>query len=305
MELVGCVEPFEGKRKEMQEKLPCPVFATTDELYALGIDAVSICTPDQLHKNTVLEAFSHKVKVLVEKPLDVASASAQVMLDARPDPTYLMVGHDLHYDPRVIGAKRDILAGKLGNIRYISTRRTASIPVGQRIGGRTSITWFLGIHDMELVLWLTGIKVKTVESALGIKTMSPYWDCVSALITMENGAVMNLSTHWIFPGVHAQEGDSMIQIFGDRGISEISLLKNEYSYTPIDSEGRQKFFDVHYQPDDLSGIPAGDLRSEVEAFIRAVMKNECPPITGEDAIAAVKVIEDIEKILEATGTDLR
>ena len=305
VELVGCVESFEEKRREMQGKLDCPIFSTTDELYALGVDAVSICTPDQLHKDFVLEAFSHNVKVLVEKPLDVDYASAQVMLDARPDPTYLMVGHDLHFDPRVVGAKRDILAGKLGNIRYISTKRTASVPVGQRIGGRTSITWFLGIHDMELVLWLTGIKVKSVESALGIKTMSPHWDCVNALIKMENGAILNLSTHWIFPGVHAQEGDSMIQIFGDKGIAEISLLKNEYSFTPFDSEGRQKFSDVHYQPDDLSGIPAGDLRYEVEAFVHAVMKNECPPITGEDAIAAVKVIEDIEKILDKTGMDLR
>lgn len=305
VKLVGCVEAFEGKRKEMQQKLTCPVFATTKELYELGIDAVSICTPDQLHKDVVLEAFSHKVKVLVEKPLDVTSVSAQAMLDARPDPTYLMVGHDLHYDPRAISAKRDILAGKLGNIRYISTKRTSSFQTGKRIGGRTSVTWYLGIHDVELVLWLTGLKIKTVESALGARTMSPHWDCVNALIVMNNGAVMNLSAHWIFPGVHTQEGDSMIQIFGDRGVAEISFLKNEYSFTPVDNEGRQKFFDVHYQPDDLSGIPAGDLRYEVEAFVHAVMKNECPPITGEDAIAAVKVIEDIEKILETTGTDLR
>lgn len=305
VELVGCVETYDAKRKEMQDKLSCPVFSSTNELYALGIDAVSICTPDHLHKDAVLEAFSHKVKVLVEKPLDVSVESAQAMLDARPDPTYLMVGHDLHYDPRAVCAKRDILAGKLGNIRYISTKRTSSLPVGQRIGGRTSVTWFLGIHDMELVLWLTGLKVKKVESALGIKTISPHWDCVSALISMENGAVMNLNTHWIFPGVHAQEGDSMIQIFGDKGIAEISFLKNEYSFTPFDSEGRQKYSDVHYQPDDLSGIPAGDLRYEVEDFVRAVMKNERPPITGEDAIAAVKVIEDIEKILETTGRDLR
>lgn len=305
VKLVGCVETYDAKRREMEGKLPCPVFSTTEELYSEGVDAVSICTPDHLHKNAVLEAFSHRVKVLVEKPLDVASASAQAMLDARPDATYLMVGHDLHYDPRVIGAKRDILAGKVGNIRFINTRRTASIPVGQRIGGRTSVTWFLGIHDLELILWLTGMKVKKVESALGIKALSPYWDCVSALMTMENGALFNLVTHWIYPGVHAQEGDSMIQIFGDKGIVEISFLKNEYSFTPIDGEGRQKFFDVHYQPDDLAGIPAGDLRYEVEAFIRAVMKAERPPITGEDAIAAVKVIENIEKILEGTGSDLR
>jgi predicted dehydrogenase len=283
----------------MQEKLPCPVFASTGELYDKGIDAVSICTPDHLHKDAVLEAFSRNVKVLVEKPLAVDYPSARIMLDARPDISYLTVGHDLHYDPRVIAAKRDIQAGKLGNIMYIRTRRTSSIPTGKRIGGRTSVTWFLGIHDMELVLWLTGLRVFKVDSAVGIKAFSSHWDCVNALITMENGAKMNLSTHWLFPGVHSQEGDSVIQIFGNKGISEINLLKNEYSFTPAE-EGRQKFSDVHYQPDDYYGVPAGDLRYEVEDFFtRSVMENECPSISCDDAIAAVKAIEDIENILES------
>ena len=301
VKLVGCVENFEAKRREMEGKFSCPVFSTAEELYAEGVEAVSVCTPDHLHKEAVLEAFSHRVKVLVEKPLGVDSSSAEAMLDARPDDTFLMVGHDLHYDPRVIGAKRDILAGKLGSVRFINTKRTASIPVGQRIGGRTSVTWFLGIHDLELILWLTGLKVKKVEAALGVKALSRHWDCVTALITLENGAVLNFVTHWLYPGVHAQEGDSSIQIFGDKGIVEISFLKNEYSFTPVDGGGRQKFYDVHYQPDDLFGIPAGDLRYEVEAFIQAVMKSERPPITGEDALAAVKVIEAIEKILEGSG----
>ncbi len=42
----------------------------------------------------ILKAFENKVKVLVEKPLAISSADCEEILAKRPDPTYLMVGHD-------------------------------------------------------------------------------------------------------------------------------------------------------------------------------------------------------------------
>lgn len=305
VELVGCVEPFEKTRLAMAEKLGVPVFATTKELYALGIDAVSITTPDQLHEEAVVEALKNKVRVLVEKPLGISSESCRRMLDACPDDRYLMVGHDLHFDSRVVAAKKDLQAGKLGRIEFMTTKRTSSIPLGYKIGPRTSVCWFLGIHDLELILWLTGLKVKKVESAMALKVFSEHWDCLSALIRMENDAILSLNTHWLFPSVHSQESDSMIQIFGSDGVSEISLLKNEYSFTANQPDGRQKYTDVHYQPDDIYGIPDGMLREEISVFAQSVMKDEVPPITGKDALNAVLVIEEVENILKKTGVDIR
>lgn len=305
VELVGCVEPYEKTRDAMAKKLGVPVYATTKELYSAGIDAVSICTPDQLHEEAVVEALENKVRVLVEKPLGMSSASCERMLAARPDQSYLMVGQDLRFDARVVAAKRDLAAGKLGDLRYITTKRSSSIPLGHRVGPRTSVAWFLGIHDLDLVLWLTGLKVARVESAMAIKAVSPNWDCVSALIRMENDAILSLNTHWLFPAAHGQESDSMVQLFGSAGISEISLLKNEYSFTANAPDGRQKYSDVHYQPDDVNGVPSGMLREEIHAFVRAAMRGDIPPVTGESALEAVRVIEQVEEILKQTGRDLR
>lgn len=303
VEFVGCVESFEKKREEVKKQLQVPVYATAEELFAQGLDAVSICTPDDLHKDLVLQAFDNKVKVLVEKPLAISSADCEEILAKRPDPTYLMVGHNLRFDPRAIQAKRAIDAGKVGDILHINIWRNNTVANAQRLGKRTSIAWFLGIHDIDLVLWMTGLKVKKVAASNGFRYNSPNWDYTASHLIMENDALLVMENHWLLPYQHSSQVDTGMKVVGSKGMLELELGFSEVSFAPMEGEGC-RFFDTSYQPEDIYGVPSGDLGREIRAFLQAVADNSVPPVTGEESYEAVKVIHAIHDVLDQNGYTL-
>ncbi|HEY6563511.1 MAG TPA: Gfo/Idh/MocA family oxidoreductase, partial [Pirellulaceae bacterium] len=61
----------------------CAHFGSAQELWDKAeVDAVVICTPPVTHRDLCVEAMSHGVHVLCEKPLAIDSAGARAMLAA-------------------------------------------------------------------------------------------------------------------------------------------------------------------------------------------------------------------------------
>src|SRR5690606_27989129 len=162
-ELVGVVEPDPDRRHELREALGVPIQGSADELWD-RIDAVSVCTPDDQHRAHVLAAFTHGVRVLVEKPLATTEAEADEILAARPDPSYLMVGQILRFDPRAQQAREVVRTGRLGELWSGRVWRCGSRSVGAKIAQRTGVDWFLGVHDVDLVHFVTGTAITDVRA---------------------------------------------------------------------------------------------------------------------------------------------
>lgn len=294
VDVVGVYEADLSRMAEIEKKYGVKVFDTLNELL-LNIDALSVCTPDNLHKDIILEAFRNKVKVLVEKPLEVSSKACMEIIEARPDETYLMVGHILRFDPRIWHAKHAVETGEIGNILSVNIKRHNNLKGAQKIGKRTSVTWFLGIHDVDLLLWITGLSVKRI-SAMGKKIYTNFWDYVVSIMEMDNGAVAVVENGWIMPEERASGLDASLKIVGDKGMIEIDLTHNDV-YTSYMKNGRMVLLDSCHWPEKDS-VPYGDLRIEIESFIDAVRNNTIPAITGEEALEAVKIVELIEENLE-------
>ena len=297
--LVGLAEVDAAKHEALRRQFGVPVYADPGELLD-QVDAVSVCTPDHLHKEPILEAFRRGVKVLVEKPLGVSVEEAEQVLRARPDPSFLMVGHILRFDPRVIHCRRLIREGALGPLWYVKLWRHNSLNSGRKIGPRTSVTWFLGIHDVELLLWLTGRKAISVN-AIGRKLFTPHWDVVHAHIKMEGGVLASVENSWILPVERASGLDAGIKIYGETGTAEINLTHSDVAVSTV-RDGRQIQLDTYHWPTD-GEVPYGDLRRQLEAFVRSVADNAVPPVTGEQGLEAVRVVERIEQSLE-TGREM-
>jgi len=104
VEVVGVAESDVSRHEKIRETYGVPVYSDINELLP-KVDAITVCTPDNMHKDIILNAFKNGVKVLVEKPLEVSSDICEEIIEAMPDPTYLMVGHILRFDPRVWRAK--------------------------------------------------------------------------------------------------------------------------------------------------------------------------------------------------------
>ena len=287
--LIACVETDESKKADLEKRFMVPVFTGTEAMYREGVDAVFICTPDDMHTSFILEAFEKGVKVFVEKPLSISYSECMEIIKARPSPKHLMVGHVLRFDPRLVSAKKLIDDGKLGELLLVNIRRSNSTFNAERIGPRCSIVWFLGIHDIDAVHWLTGQKVKKIVGVNGFKRYSPNWDYVGAHMVLENGAALTMENHWLLPRTRINQLDAGIAIIGEKGMLDISLESINMCFTPAEGGGT-RFYDSFHQPEDINGVPGGDLRLEDEAFISAVLNDTDMPISGEEAAEAVKVI---------------
>src|SRR6516164_11164551 len=66
--LVGVVDPLPAHRSRATDLTSCRTFAGLDELFAEGVDAVTIAAPTHLHHEIALACIAKKINVLVEKP---------------------------------------------------------------------------------------------------------------------------------------------------------------------------------------------------------------------------------------------
>ena len=80
-------------------------------------DLVHILTPPQTHRDLAVYAMEHGVHVLVEKPLAMSAAEAEVMVaTAEERGVSLSVCHNYLFVPAVVAAQRLLATGALGQI---------------------------------------------------------------------------------------------------------------------------------------------------------------------------------------------
>ena len=102
VELAGVVDPDRKQSHFVGSTLGCPALASVEELFARGVDAVSIAAPTHLHRDIALACIAHGVHVLVEKPIASTVAEGQeIIAAARRADVKLMIGHVERFNPAV------------------------------------------------------------------------------------------------------------------------------------------------------------------------------------------------------------
>src|ERR1700750_1784508 len=67
--MVGIVDPLPEHRLRATELAGCRAFAELDELFAEGVDAVTIAAPTHFHHEIALICIARNIHILVEKPI--------------------------------------------------------------------------------------------------------------------------------------------------------------------------------------------------------------------------------------------
>jgi len=262
------------------------------------VDAVTICTPDHLHEDAALTALAAGKRVLLEKPMALSTAGCDRILAGRPDPDALMIGHVLRFDPRVNRLREVVQAGELGDIWHVKVWRCTSQAVGEGIWDRTSVAWFLGIHDADLLRFVTGRDVE-VTGAIGRKVLSASHDVVHATVRFDDGAIGTMENNWTLPHSRPSRADAGLRVVGANGILEMNLSHNDLLYARRD--GGASFLDTYFWP-SRDGGGAYNLRTELEAFADAALSGGPTPVSGEEGRAAVAVVEGIDTALRGGPT---
>jgi predicted dehydrogenase len=265
------------------------------------VDAVSVCTPDGDHRGPCEAAARAGKHVLVEKPIATTVADGEAMIEAAAKAgVVLLVGHCLRFDPRYHAARAAVAAGELGALQTVYTRRSNTVAAQDRLQGRCSLPRFLGVHDYDVMRWLTGSEVErvTAESKWGLLRGRGYdvEDANCALLRFASGVLGIAELSWILPRGFPASGDHRADLVGDRGALAIATLETGLRRA---DESRAVVVDTATAP-VVEGHAGGMFYFELRHFVDCVRKRATPAVTPADGLAALRIALAVERAA-ATG----
>ncbi len=214
--------------QQLADKFNIP-YATSDYREILNndtVNAVLIVLRHHLHAECVVEALKAGKHVFVEKPLAISTGEVRdVAKAAREHPEcMIMVGFNRRFSPHVLKVK-ELLEGRvepmcvhtLVNSGYISPDSWVQDPVegGGRIAGEAC-------HFIDLMVCLTGSKIKTVSAVMVGGSVANPEDKMSITLGLEDGSIGSIN---YFSNGTRSYPKEQVQIFSDRRVIEIDNFR--------------------------------------------------------------------------------
>lgn len=177
VELVALADTDVHKAESIARRLSVPLVMDADDLISFDeLDAVVICTPNDLHERMAIAALEAGKHVFVERPLAATSdGAARVLEVAEGTDRVLSVGMPHRYRPEVVALRSFVEGSKLGDLYAVrGSWLTRSAPATkstwrndrQVAGGGALVD--LGLPMLDLCLWVLGLpEIKRVACALG------------------------------------------------------------------------------------------------------------------------------------------
>lgn len=177
--LVGVVELNEIRRNKIAEKFclePSACFTDYHDFFrsSLKVDAVMICTPENMHYEPCMMAIEAGYHVLLEKPIAQTPEECIAIGEAaRRKNVIVTVCHVLRYHPYFMKLKELACSGELGNIISINHRTAVGVDRAAHsfVRGpwrKESETNPMLIskccHDIDFLLWLTKTRCRKLTS---------------------------------------------------------------------------------------------------------------------------------------------
>ena len=287
-DVLAVADVDESKAQSVASQVGARAF--TDYLRALdepGVTVVSVCTPDHLHFGPIMAAVERGQHVLVEKPLTTDLQEGQKILEAVASKAVkFTVGHLLRFDPRFILAKKAIDNGDIGEVVHCYARRNDWLWQGRMRGTFTNPVFYLGVHDLDIVRWLVDSDVEHVYAEAPSKALASEGivDCILSLVRFKNGTCAVFEFSWILPPTMGRS-DATLEIAGAKGTIFVDAYQGGVR---VHTERDWTIHDTMYAP-RTDGRVGGDMRDQIECFVKAILEDKDPMVSGEDALAAVQV----------------
>jgi predicted dehydrogenase len=275
--LVGVHDTDHARACTVADELGTIAFDDLDALLA-RVEAVTVAVPTPAHAAVGLRALGAGVPVLMEKPLahSVAEADALIAAAARRG-LQLQVGHIERYN-QALRAAEPYLHGP----RYIESHRLAPF---QPRGTDVAVVLDLMIHDLDLVLHLTGGAEATEVRASGLPLLSSHLDIANARVEFANGAVALATASRV-----SRERVRRLRLFQPNGYLSLDLASGSGEFMRVRADWRpgtgNALTDV-VERIVLQAPEADALQLELRSFVHAVRGDREVVVSGEEGRAAL------------------
>ena len=293
-------------------------FVTDNNLDAISdarVDAVVVATPEHDHVEAVLQAINLGKPIFLEKPLALTLEDGDLIANsAKKAGVEIVIGYSRRHDRRWMMTKQHIKEGRLGEIISIQSRvintRAQMLEIIKRSPDASPVLDVLTYY-VDMVCWyMEGIRpVEVVARShgkifrnLGHDTDEATW----AIITFENGAIVNLGIFYALPATYPTFGQSpRFEIFGEDGVilldadNKDSILYSDkgipHAYVP-DHDPKMLFMQTNssgdWALDDFWGPIANETRSWLDHLVTGL---PCPHTTIEEGRKTLQITLAIEE----------
>lgn len=291
VDFIGIADPDPAARVNVAEHYGVATFADYRELFG-RIDAASVAVPTALHRAVAIDCFKAGVHVMMEKPIAANTREAvEILSAARASGCILQVGHIERFNPAV-AALGPILAGE--RIVAVSAERL-SPPTPRVID--VDVVFDLMIHDIDIAMALVGAP-PAVLGALGRPSPPARLDHVTAHGRTDQGVLLSFTASKI-----TQETVRRLQVTTERAYVTVNYLNRDIAVHrggelfANATEGYAYVEEGSLTRPHVSAVEP--LRAELEHFVACVRSGTQPLTSGESALDALRVAEDIQRLASA------
>lgn len=273
-----------------------------------SIDAISDCSPNDMHVLFSVEAMKRGKHVLCEKPMGKSLEEAEeIATQQRESKVIFMLDHNQRFTKAHKKVKEIIASGKYGKVLSFRTTFGHGGPENWT-ESKSKDTWFfkknrceygvvgdLGIHKLDLIRFLTGDEFIAVSGMGGVlhKTFED-----GTPIEVYDNAVCNLKMRsgiigvGIFSWTYYGEEDNSTIIYLEKGIIKIYNEPN-YQIKIIGLDGEIIKFEIE-------GIQTNENQTKsgvIDAFVECIKDNLPSSVDTRDGVESIKLVNALMKAI--------
>ncbi len=306
--LVAVVDSNVQVGNKFAQQYSCSYYKDYQEmLLNASVDAVAICLPPGVHSEVTIAAACAGKHVICEKPIDINVPRAQAMVDVcKKHGVKLGVIMQHRFDEPMLLLRKAIRDGLMGQLlwgasRTIWYRDREYFSNPQRgtwkyDGGGALITQ--SVHYIDLLMCVLGdAKCVSAKCRKLLHEQIEAEDIGVANVEFTNGAIGTIEgTTVAYPGLYAE-----LSVFGEKGTV---IIRNDHLLFYRFADGVNPDFEAMLNPEkanQLNTSPAVDDASHTRQyidFVKAVIEDREPAVTGEDALKSLHLIKSIYQASE-------
>lgn len=286
LELVGVCEPDQQLRHAyLPAELTAPVYATTAELFAeREVDVALVAGVYSRRGADTLAALQAGAHVLADKPLCTSLAELDaITAAAERSGRHVSVVFEKRFYPPTLAAGRLLAEGVLGELALVASTGPHKLNLPSRPpwfltrAGYGGIAADLPVHDIDLVLALTGARSGSVSARTGnVRPQDhPDFDDHVALLLQAGGTTATIEASWLSPQAADLHGHYRMRLTGSEGTAELDWAYNTLTVATHDRPVWQE--------------PLGQPRRPAAYFFDALADGREPEITTAASLLATRV----------------